>query len=153
MNGLNPATLLRAAGFDLGKSSAKLVVVRSTPKGVEVDRSELVEHGGEPLEAFRQLCVRANFGAWESLGVTGLYGDQIAAPAMAGLPEAACLESGLELFPHLPKSLNLLSIGARGYSALSRNEFGQVRQLENDKCSSGTGETMVKAAARFGLSI
>ena len=64
----------------------------------------------------------------------------------------------------MESSLNLVSIGARGYSVLARehksgwsssNTGSQFRYhfIENEKCSSGTGENMHKIANRFGLSL
>ena len=82
------------------------------------------------------------------------------------LPEDSCQEAALELTPGLEASLNLVSIGARGYGVLSRKPRGPGRSagngngsafsyqyLENDKCSSGTGENIKKIVGRFGLSI
>ncbi len=75
------------------------------------------------------------------------------APVVSGLPEDACLTAALERLPELRGPLNLVSVGARGYSVLTRDHTGRVQAVGNDKCSSGTGETMVRIAGRFGLDI
>ena len=66
--------------------------------------------------------------------------------------------------PSLPASMNLVSVGARGYSVLSRRPVNgypentngrrfRYHYLENDKCSSGAGENIQKMIDRFGLDI
>jgi activator of 2-hydroxyglutaryl-CoA dehydratase/predicted nucleotide-binding protein (sugar kinase/HSP70/actin superfamily) len=143
----------RIAGCDLGKAAAKFVVGRVKASGrLEVEETDLVVHDGQPMEAFREWYRRADVASCAALGATGLHADELVAPAMAGLPEDACLQATLS---HLCEEgpLNLVSIGARGYAVLARSEDGRFQFLQNDKCSSGTGETMVKIAGRFGLSI
>jgi hypothetical protein len=75
------------------------------------------------------------------------------------LPEEACLTAALDFDPALPETLNLLSIGGRGYRALTRRATGEsgsrqarVRYLESYKCSSCTGENAQRMAARLGTS-
>ncbi|UCE84896.1 MAG: hypothetical protein JSU66_11105 [Deltaproteobacteria bacterium] len=144
----------RIAGCDLGKAAAKFVIGTIDPAGrVTIDKAESVTHDGQPLEAFREWYRRADVAACAGLGATGLHADELAAPAIAGLPEDACLLAALRRRPELDGPLNLVRVGARGYAVLARDAGGRVQFLENDKCSSGTGETMVKIAGRFGLSI
>lgn len=81
----------------------------------------------------------------------------MAAPVLI-LPEDACQEAALEAQPGLPQALNLVSVGARGYSVLARRPgeghgLPLYQFLENDKCSSGAGENVVRIVGRFGLSI
>lgn len=143
----------RVAAADLGKSSAKLLTGRVDDGRVVLETAALVEHDGSPLEALAAFYAEHALGSVSALGVTGLYADEVAAPALSGLPEDACLEAALGLMPELTGPLNLLSVGARGYAVLVRDRAGRVQYLENDKCSSGTGETMVKTAARFGMTL
>ena len=151
---------LRVAGCDLGKAAAKFVVLRlpEAPSGaavgeLEIESTETVLHEGRPLDAFREWYRSADVAACDGLGATGLHADKLADPVVSGLPEDACLHAALDAIPDVEGPLNLVSVGARGYSVLTRNREGHVQSLENDKCSSGTGETMVKIAGRFGLSI
>lgn len=144
---------LRIAAADLGKSSAKLLTGRTDAGRVVVEETRIVEHQGAPLEVFASWYRERDLAQAAALGVTGLYADEVRDPALSGLPEDACLEASLALMPELVGPLNLLSVGARGYAVLVRDQTGRVQYLENDKCSSGTGETMVKTAARFGMSI
>ncbi|MCP4627476.1 MAG: hypothetical protein GY850_28780, partial [bacterium] len=79
----------------------------------------------------------------------------------------------LETDPKYPDKINLVSVGARGYSVLSREPAKntlpiespgestetankarfQYHYTENHKCSSGAGENVLKIAARFGTQI
>jgi activator of 2-hydroxyglutaryl-CoA dehydratase len=143
----------RIAGCDLGKSAAKFVVGLVSPDGqLSIEKTDLVEHDGRPMDAFRDWYLREDVASCNALGATGLHAEELAAPVLAGLPEGACLQAAL---PHVMSDgpLNLLSIGARGHAVLARSVDGRFQFLQNDKCSSGTGETMVKIAGRFGLSI
>ncbi len=144
----------RVAGCDLGKATAKFVIGAIRPGGFEIEASEVVDHRGDALAAFRAWYRRADIYRCAALGVTGLHAGELIDPAVAGLPEEACLEAALDRLPALRQGpLNLIRVGARGYSVLTRDARGRINHLENDKCSSGTGETMVKIAGRFGLSI
>ncbi|KAA0232557.1 MAG: hypothetical protein JJLCMIEE_03009 [Acidimicrobiales bacterium] len=145
---------IRVAGCDLGKSAAKLVVCRvSSGGGVEVESEEVVEHDGQALKVFSEWYRHAEVASCAALGATGLHAEELVSPVVAGLPEDACLQSAVDHTPELTGPLNLVSVGARGYAVLVRSADGRYRYLENDKCSSGTGETMVKIAGRFGMSI
>ncbi|MBW1879223.1 MAG: hypothetical protein JRJ84_12745, partial [Deltaproteobacteria bacterium] len=146
--------VLRIAGCDLGKASASFALGEVDERGTaRMLRGETTVHEGAPLEVFSEWYRRHGLASYDALGVTGIHADRIAAPAVTGLPEDACLEAALSL-PEVPTGpLNAISIGARGYAVLSRDRDGRFQYLENDKCSSGTGETMVKVAARFGLTL
>lgn len=144
---------VRVAAADLGKSSAKLLTGRIEAGRVVLEASARVEHDGSPLEALTAFWVEHQVGNARAFGVTGLYADELVAPALSGLPEDACLEAALGLLPELAGPLNFVSVGARGYAVMVRDPAGRVQYLENDKCSSGTGETMVKTAARFGMTL
>lgn len=150
------STTPRIAGIDLGKAAAKVVVASISsraPRGLTVDAAEVIAHDGRPLEAFCDLYRRLDLAGCAALGITGLHADAVVAPALSSLPEDACLEAGLGLRPELDGPLNVVSVGARGYAVLARDASGRVQYVENDKCSSGTGETMIKTAARFGLEL
>jgi hypothetical protein len=149
-----PTVTRRIASCDLGKAAAKFVTGTVDVRGrVAIEKAESVTHDGLPLEAFREWYRRADIASCAVLGATGLHADELAAPAIAGLPEDACLLAALHQRPDLAGPLNLVRVGARGYAVLTRDAGGRVQFLENDKCSSGTGETMVKIAGRFGFSI
>ncbi len=148
-----PQETYRIAGCDLGKAAAKFVIARVCADGrLDVEKTELIEHDGRALDAFREWYLRENVASCAALGATGLHADELVAPVVAGLPEDACLQAAL---PHVLEDgpLNIVSIGGRGYAVLARSADGRFQFLQNDKCSSGTGETMVKIAGRFGLSI
>ena len=156
----------RIAGCDLGKASASFVIASVRDDGelvVEEKRSEL--HDGNPLDLFRSWYVEQNVAGCAALAATGIYADELTDPILI-LPEDSCREAALELEPGLEDSLSLVSVGARGYGVLSRrpsdanggrsNGGGPrylYQYLENDKCSSGSGENIQKITSRFGLTI
>ncbi len=142
------------AGCDLGKCTAKFAVGTVSEGGrLRVVSTEVVVHEGRPMAAFTKWHQRIS-SSCAALGATGLHAEELTAPAISRLPEDACLEAALAAACGLPEGgVNLVNLGARGYSVLSRDRAGRVMSLANDKCSSGTGETMVKIAGRFGLSI
>lgn len=143
----------RVAGIDLGKATVELAVFTVDDEGVaRLETRAALAHEGEPTAAFERLYREHHLERCAAISATGVYADELRAPVRA-LPERACVEAALAYADGLPAALNLVQIGARGYSVLSRDEKGRVRFLENDKCSSGTGETMVKIAGRFGLSV
>jgi activator of 2-hydroxyglutaryl-CoA dehydratase/predicted nucleotide-binding protein (sugar kinase/HSP70/actin superfamily) len=145
---------MRVAGCDLGKATAKLVVAEAAANGaVGIVEARVVTHDGRPFDALSTWVAELRADGCAALGVTGLHAQEVGPPALGGLPEDACLEAGLQARTDLSGPLRLVSIGARGYSVLARDSAGRVTFLENDKCSSGLGETMVKIASRFGLGI
>lgn len=150
---LSPGAARRIAGCDLGKAVAKFAIgVVEADGRVTIESTEHVAHEGQPMKAFVDWYHRAGVASCAALGATGIFADEFVMPVVAGLPESACLEAAL---PRLGVEgpLNVITVGARGYGVLTRNADGRVQFLSNDKCSSGTGETMVKIAGRFGLKI
>ncbi|MFQ5415695.1 MAG: BadF/BadG/BcrA/BcrD ATPase family protein [Myxococcota bacterium] len=156
----------RIAGCDLGKASASFVIASTRDDGelvVEDRRSEL--HDGNPLDLFRSWYVEQDVASCAALAATGIYADELTDPILI-LPEDSCREAALELEPGLEDSLSVVSVGARGYGVLCRRPSDvnggrsggggpRVRYLyiENDKCSSGSGENIRKITSRFGLTI
>ena len=144
----------RIAGCDLGKSSAKFVIGNRGPDGAfTVERMETVVHDGRPGAAFRDWYRKASIFSCRALGVTGVHAEEVGGQGVMRLPEDACLEAALPGWTGSGAAANVISVGARGYSVLGRRADGRVEYLERGKCSSGTGETVVKSAARFGRGI
>ena len=145
---------IRVAGCDLGKSTAKFVLATAGRDGsFDIDSMAEVLHEGRPLEAFLAWYQQKDVSHCAALGATGLYAKDLAAGQFQSLPEEACLSAALPVALEPEGPLNLVIFGARGYRVLSRSSDGRIRFLENEKCSSGTGETIVKIAGRFGLTI
>ncbi len=143
----------RFAACDLGKVSAAFVVATRDDQGaVVLEGSRYLLHEGAPFETFADWYRDNDVAGCAALAATGVYADQLQAPVLV-LPESACQEAALDQLPELPAAINLLSVGGRGYSVLAREASGRSHYLENDKCSSGTGETMQRMAARFGMDI
>ncbi len=146
----------RIAACDLGKVSASFAIARlAEDGGVELEHTLHLPHRGSPFQAFADWYREQEVASCAALAATGVYADQLAEPVLL-LPEQACLEAALDRMPELPAAVNLLSIGGRGYAALARGSqpgAARCQYLENDKCSSGTGETIQRMAARFGQSI
>ena len=153
----------RVAGCDLGKASASFVLARVADDGsVVVEDVEYALHDGKVLDRFERWYRDKDVAACAALAATGVYAAELGDPVFV-LPEDSCQEAALEIEPGLEESLNLVSIGARGYGVLSRRPSTSSRNgsrpsaiyqyLENDKCSSGTGENIQRIAGRFGLTI
>jgi len=141
------------AGCDLGKTSACFAILEFDPQGrPTVVHTSRVIHDGRPLAALATWYAEQQVQDCAALGVTGLHAGDLLAPALV-LPEDACQEATLDWLPDVPTTLNLISIGGRGYSVLARQPGGPSQFVENDKCSSGTGENMLKIAGRFGLDL
>jgi activator of 2-hydroxyglutaryl-CoA dehydratase/predicted nucleotide-binding protein (sugar kinase/HSP70/actin superfamily) len=143
---------MRVAGCNLGKASGSFVtaVVQDGGK-INVESITYVRHEGRPFAVFEKWYEERDVASCAALAATGVYAEDMLAP-VAILPESACQEAAIEMYPELPSSLNLISIGARGYSVLAR-QGRKYHYLENEKCSSGTGENIRKICARFGLTI
>lgn len=148
---------LRIAGCDLGKASASFITA-TLDQGGAIAHSlvERLPHDGNPFAVFETWYRDQNIAEVAALGATGLYGAQLTQPALV-YPEEFCQEAALSQYEGLPPTLNLVSVGARGYGVLTREQNGsghsQIRYIENDKCSSGTGENIQKIANRFGLGL
>ena len=152
---------MRIAGCDLGKASASFVIGNVDENGsFSIEDTRYVIHEGDPVGQFKKWYVEKNIAECSALAATGVHADELGGSVLI-LPEDSCQEAGLELSPELEGALNLVSIGARGYGVLSRRPAeanggtqGYLYQyLENDKCSSGTGENIQKITDRFGLNI
>ena len=147
----------RIAGCDLGKSSATFIIGTVEEGGnISWGEAECIDHEGRPFEVFSKWYGDNKVSTCAALGVTGLYSMQLDGPSIC-LPEDSCQEAALAGLPNVPPSVNIVSVGARGYGILTRTaangQAAQVHYTENDKCSSGTGENMRKIASRFGLSL
>ncbi|MBI4705780.1 MAG: hypothetical protein HY744_32200 [Deltaproteobacteria bacterium] len=143
----------RVAACDLGQYGVRLALGSVDERGsLRLDAVHEVAHDGRPLEALAGLYREGAVAGCAVLGATGMHASELGEP-VAVFPEGACLEAALPLVADAGGALNVVRVGARGYSALSRDAGGQVEHAECDKCSSGTGETMIKIAARFGLSL
>ncbi len=156
----------RIAGCDLGKASVSFVLADLLDDGtVAISQTQYRLHEGSPFEIFRQWYLDNDVAECAALGATGVYADELINPVLI-LPEDSCQQAALELEPDLADSLNLVSVGARGYGVLTRKRAASdgpppdrhecaysYQYLENDKCSSGTGENIQRIAGRFGLDV
>jgi len=160
----------RVAGCDIGKASACFVTAEVDDSGeLTFSEPEYVLHEGRPFEALKAWYRENQISGVAALGATGACAARLREPALV-LPEDSCQEAALATLPDAPHDLNLISIGAHSYGVLSRQKPGaagngrpdsgegahspyRVQYMENEKCSSGTGENMQKIASRFGLAL
>ena len=147
----------RIAACDIGKSSISFATAVVQPDDSLVwETIDYQMHDGDPFDTFRKWYVQENISNCGLLCATGIYADQLGSPVII-LPEDICQEAALDNSQGLPDQLNLIRVGARGYSVLSRESLGnstfQYHYLENDKCSSGAGENIQKIVTRFGMTI
>jgi activator of 2-hydroxyglutaryl-CoA dehydratase/predicted nucleotide-binding protein (sugar kinase/HSP70/actin superfamily) len=151
---------MKIAGCDLGKTSISFVIVNRHDNGqVDVESASHISHDGNPFDVFKKWYQENNIFECRALGATGLYAGELTEPVLV-FPEDACQEAALEADVFAPDEMNLVSVGARGYSVLARRpaEGGHASRylyqfLENDKCSSGAGENIAKMTKRFGMGI
>ncbi len=152
----------RFAGCDLGKATARFVIGSKTEDGrFVVENSQITTHDGNVFEIFKKWYKDNNVAQCRALTATGLYAPQLTEPVQV-YPEDICQEITLEA-GNFPDVLNLVNIGAGGYSVLTRSPapgkngdqqaVWQYQYMENEKCSSGAGENIQKIAERFGLNI
>ncbi|MCP4159558.1 MAG: hypothetical protein GY760_05760 [Deltaproteobacteria bacterium] len=150
----------RVAGCDLGKASISFAIGSVSENGdVKIEETDYVFHDGKPFKAFKEWYKSKDIANCTSLSATGHYAEELISPVMV-FPEEACQEKELESNTSLPDTMNLVSAGASGYSVLTRTPFQNAdsnnffyNYLENDKCSSGSGENIQKISARFGITI
>ncbi len=151
----------RIGACDLGKATASFAVATMTENGrITLDDVRTIEHNGRVLDVFKTWYKEHKIATCHSLAATGLYAERLQNPAII-LPEDTCQEVQLEAQASLPDTMTLVSVGASGYRVLSRtlskasdNKKTYLYQfLENDKCSSGTGENLQKLVNRFGYTI
>lgn len=151
----------RIAVCDLGRATAKFAVGRIWENGdVRMDDVSVIDHDGKVFEIFRAWYIEKEIASCRVLAATGIYAEQLKEPVVV-LPEDACREAALNSDPSFPDEMGLVSIGARGYSVFVRvalNTSGAgarfaYRFMENDKCSSGTGENLQRIVRRFGFSL
>ncbi len=153
----------RIAACDLGKIWAKFALATVSDSGkITLDDIRMVCHEGRVFELFEAWYLEKQVASCRILTATGLYSEQFT-DGVTVLPEDTCREALLDADPAFPGSMNLVSLGARGYSVLSRTTDSDgiagrgrrkfYRFSENDKCSSGTGENIQKIVRRFGLEL
>ncbi|MBF0397531.1 MAG: hypothetical protein HQK78_12205 [Desulfobacterales bacterium] len=151
----------KIAGCDLGKASVSFAISYLRQDGTfEFEDIENKSHEGKPFEVFEEWYLKNNISSCASLVATGIYAEEFTNPIIV-VPEDSCQEAVLEMDDNFPDTLNLVCVGARGYRVLTRKPLTyrnngskyDYRYIENEKCSSGTGENIQKIAKRFGLAI
>jgi activator of 2-hydroxyglutaryl-CoA dehydratase/predicted nucleotide-binding protein (sugar kinase/HSP70/actin superfamily) len=145
------------AACDIGKSSISFATaIVQSDNTLIWENIDYRPHDGNPFDLFKKWYIDKKICNASILCATGIYADQLGAPIIV-LPEDICQEAALEYAKNLPDQLNLIRVGARGYSVLSREKLAsqkyQYHYLENDKCSSGAGENIQKIVSRFGMDI
>lgn len=160
---------IKIAGCDIGKASVGFVIATVNGDGTfDVESTAHISHDGNPFEAFKEWYRENNVAQCAALGATGLYAGELVKPVLV-FPEDACQEATIDADVAAPDEMNLVSVGARGYSVLTRRLAEGVAGanvdnpqnasrffyefLENDKCSSGAGENIAKMTNRFGMEI
>ncbi len=159
MNSIERENILQGSeplvvGVDLGKTTVSLAAARLSADGTVAEPYAVSErHLGDPLDCFSELYRGLDPSRICCLAATGVFSERLRPPVLAGVPEETAQEIvTARLYPG-DRPINVLRIGGRGYSILTVDEQGRVRFEENDKCSSGTGETMEKICRRLGLGL
>lgn len=140
-------------GVDLGKVTTSVAVGHLEGDGaLRLMETRSERHHGEPLRPLLDLYRELDYRRIVAMSATGIHGDRLAAPVLAGVPvEIAQEEAAAWLYPGGP--LNLVRIGGGGYSVMTRDAFGGSAYETNERCSAGTGETVEGLCARLGRSL
>jgi activator of 2-hydroxyglutaryl-CoA dehydratase len=144
-------------GADLGKVTTSLAWGWSDSDGSLTGVQKSFErHRGLPLEplarVYRKLLAEVGPGALGLIAATGHFGSRLGPPVITGLPEETTQEyAARRLYPDGP--LNVIRVGASGFSILVRDAKGGVSFESNDRCSAGTGETIERLCERLGSSL
>lgn len=141
-------------GFDLGKATTSMAIGRIKEDGALsgiTTRSE--RHFGKPIELFKQMYQEFDTDALSCIAATGIFSHRLKKPIQSGIPEEIAQEVATKVLHGKNGALNVVRLGARGYSIFTFDIDGSVRYEENDKCSAGTGETIEKICGRLGRSL
>lgn len=140
-------------GVDLGKVTTSLALGElQSDGGVRVLGAWSERHHGDPLRPFLEVYRGLDHRRIKGIAATGIHGDRLGAPVFAGVPEEIAQEAAAAwLHPDGP--LNVLRIGAGGYSVLTRDAQGRVAYEANERCSAGTGETVEGLCSRLGRTL
>jgi predicted CoA-substrate-specific enzyme activase len=141
-------------GVDLGKTTVSLAAACLSDDGTPLEAYAVSErHLGDPLRLFSDLYRKLDHSRIRFLAATGLFSERLEPPVLSGVPEETAQEVATFKLHSGDGPVNVLRLGGRGYSILTVDERGRVRFEENDKCSSGTGETVEKICRRLGLGL
>ena len=140
-------------GVDLGKVTTSLARASYRPDGgVRLLAAWSVRHHGDPVRPFLDAYLDLDHRRIAGIAATGIHGDRLGMPVLAGVPEEIAQEAAAAwLYPDGP--LNVLRIGAGGYSVLTRDARGRVAYEANERCSAGTGETVEGLCSRLGWTL
>ncbi len=115
----------RIAACDLGKASVSFVLATVADDGLlTIDDTQYQLHDGHPIDLFTRWYEKNDIASCAALAGTGIYADDLTDPVLI-LPEDSCHNGSKKHFSY--------------------------QYLENDTCTSGTGENIQKIAGRFGL--
>jgi len=143
----------KIVGIDIGLQTAALVVGRVGRGGQVTDTVHHVEaHQGDHRELFRRWYGQLELGGAAAMAATGRHGGSLAPPVLGGIPDELAQQRAAEVLLG-PGPLNIVRIGAGGYSVLALDGEGGVRYEENDRCSSGAGEMVSRTCRRLGVSL
>ena len=140
-------------GVDLGKVTTSLALGElQADGGVRLLAAWSVRHHGDPVRPFLDAYLDLDHRRIAGIAATGIHGDRLGMPVLAGVPEEIAQEAAAAwLYPDGP--LNVLRIGAGGYSVLTRDARGRVAYEANERCSAGTGETVEGLCSRLGWTL
>jgi activator of 2-hydroxyglutaryl-CoA dehydratase/predicted nucleotide-binding protein (sugar kinase/HSP70/actin superfamily) len=141
-------------GVDAGKVTTSLAWGRVGEEGLLiVEGTSAARHLGEPLAPFFSLYRSLGPARIAGVVATGAFGDRLAPPALAGIPEEIAQEWAVRALYDDDGPLNVVRVGGSGYSVLTRDAAGRIEYETNERCSAGTGETVEGLCSRLGCSL
>lgn len=141
-------------GIDLGKATASFATgVLNDDGTLSGISTKSVRHLGAPVDHFKDFYKELDHSNVVGIAATGVFSNRLKAPIIAEVPEEIAQEIAAKELNSNGGPINIVRLGASGYSILTIDEEGTIRFDENDKCSSGTGETVEKICGRLGLKL
>ncbi|ACL67281.1 CoA-substrate-specific enzyme activase [Anaeromyxobacter dehalogenans 2CP-1] len=137
----------RFVGIDAGAETVKLAEVEGEGGALAWTRRALVEHGGDPAAAVREVLEGWGWDGVAGARATGRLGRRLELPRIP--PKQARTAGHVRLHGAAPATV--VDLGAHGFSVLVHEAEGRDRYRENPRCSQGTGNFLRQLVERFGL--
>jgi activator of 2-hydroxyglutaryl-CoA dehydratase len=139
----------RFLGLDIGAETVKVVELSSRNGIIQVMRTEIAEHGKEPIKCLLKILARMDWSSVDGAAVCGRMGRPV---ALQHMPiKQAQMYGYRHFFGRKPGTI--VSIGSHGFSVLEMRDIGLEVFRENGRCSQGTGNFLRQLVGRFSLDV
>ena len=143
------ASQFRFIGIDAGAETFKLVELHQTPRGFDVVRRKVIEHGKRPGPVLVEELKCWDWPSVKGAAVSGRFARQFRLPQV---PVKQAQVRGFR-FVRGNRPATVVSIGSHGFTVLELRENGLTMFRENSRCSQGTGNFLRQLTERFSLTV